>query len=144
MKRKKYKKTKKRSELKFPSLNPRYNNRIRQEYQDYDYVDQLSNEEKQFLEDFNKEYYQASVGKQKDEGINNRFTKGREAVKEAQDNNNHRNNDTYGIIRNKVSATKLLDYHGITNMVEEKYANEVDPENIENAIIDYMDSKKLD
>lgn len=134
------KKVKKRKKVKYPSLTPRLNSRVRQEYMDYDYVDQLSDDEKQFLEDFNKEYYQASVGRQKDEGKDNRFTKGKEAVKQAQHDNNKRNSDLYGQIRNKVSRTKLLNYDDVLNMVEDELSREVNPEYLEDAMIDYLDN----
>lgn len=136
------KKTKKRSKLQYPSLNPRVNSRVRQEYMDYDYVDQLDDEAKQFLEDFNKEHYQANVGRQKDEGKDNRFTKGKAAVKEAQDNNNKRNSDLYGQIRNKVGRTKLLNYDDVLNIVEDELSREVNPEYIEDAMIEFLDNTK--
>jgi hypothetical protein len=133
------KKNTKRSKQKYPSLTKKYNSRVRQEYLDYDYIDQLSDEEKKWLEDFNSEYYMANVGRQADEGKNNRFTKGRDAVKASQSANNARNADLYGKVRNKVGATKLLNYDYSLNVVEEEYSREVNPENLENALIDYLD-----
>jgi len=139
---KKAKKKTSRKQQKHPSLTPKYNSRVRQEYLDYDYLDQLSDDEKQFLEDFNKEYYEARVGKQSDEGKNNKFTKGKEAVKEAQDNNNKRNSDLYGKVRNKVGATKLLNYEDAVNKVEEKLTKNLNPDRVEDALIDYLDHAK--
>lgn len=131
-----------RKKQKFPSLTRKYNSRVRQEVLDYDYIDKLSDEEKQFLEDFNKEFYEARVGRQADEGKNNRFTKGRKAVKEAQDNNNKRNSDLYGRVRNKVGATKLLNYEDVLNIVEENLSRDIDPNALEDALIDYLDYAK--
>lgn len=131
-----------RSKQKYPSLTRKYNSRVRQEYLDYDYIDQLSDEEKQFLEDFNKEYYEARVGKQKDAGKKNRFTKGKKAVKEAQSNNNKRNSDLYGKIKNKVASTKLLNYDDVLNLVEDNMNKDVNSDYIEDAIIEYLDHNK--
>lgn len=117
------------------------NSRVRQEYMDYDYIDELSEEEKQFLDDFNKEYYCASVGKQADEGKNNRFIKGKEDVKDRTDQNNKRNNDMYGNVRNKVGATKLLNYNDSLNVVESFLSKEVNSNALEDALIDYIDYK---
>lgn len=136
------KKKTKRSKQKFPTLIPKYNSRVRQEYLDYDYIDELSEEEKQYLDDFNKEWYCASVGKQADEGKNNRFTKGKAAVKERTDENNRRNNDLYGNVRNKVGATKILNYNENLNMVEDQLSRDVNPSNMEDALIEFLDDAK--
>ena len=137
------KKKTKRSTHKYPTLVRDVNSRVRQEYLDYDYTDQLSDEEKKWLDDFNKEYYCANVGKQADEGKDNRFTKGRKQVKERQTANNKRNNDLYGNIRNKVAATKLLNYNDAIELIDEQ-SNKRDPKAIEDALIEYLDhTKKL-
>lgn len=135
------KKETKRSKIKYPTLVSKYNSRARQEYLDYDYVKSLSEENKKFLDDFNKEYYGANVGSQKDNGKDNRFFKDKESVKEMQDNNNARNRCLFGQVRNKVGATKLLDYHRVTNMVDDYLAKEINPQNLENAFIEYLDFK---
>ena len=130
---------KKRSKLKYPSLTPSVNSRIRQEYMDYDYIDQLDDETKQYLEDFNREFYQANVGKQKDEGKDNRFVKGKKAVKQVTDENNHRNRDLYGRVRNRVAATKLFNYDDVLNIVEDELSRDINPNNVEDAIIECLD-----
>jgi len=140
---KKKKKTK-RSREKYPSLKRNLNSKVRQEMLDYDYVDQLSDEEKQYLEDFNSEYYNASVGKQADEGKDNRFIKGYDEnglseVKKVQDANNARQRDLYGRVRNKVGATKLLNYEDSQAIVEDKLQGSLRNDNYEDALIDYLD-----
>jgi len=140
---KKKKKTK-RSREKYPSLKRNLNSKVRQEMLDYDYVDQLSYEEKQYLEDFNSEYYNASVGKQADEGKDNRFIKGYDEnglseVKKVQDANNARQRDLYGRVRNKVGATKLLNYEDSQAIVEDKLQGSLRNDNYEDALIDYLD-----
>lgn len=130
------KKKTKRSQVKYPSLEKHYNSRVRQEYLDYDYVNELSEEEKQFLEDFNKEYYNASVGKQVDEGKNNRFTKGKDAVKAAQDANNARNACLYGRAKAHGTMSKY-DVKAVQEFIEDKRVPSTN--NIEDALIDYLD-----
>lgn len=130
----------KRSSKKYPALEPRVNSRVRQEYNDYDYIDKLSEEEKQWLNDFTEEYLNASVGKQS-EAENNRFHNTPELVKERTDQNNARNRDLYGRIRNKVGNTKLLNYDDTINIVEEHLSRGVKPDSIEDAIIEYLDKK---
>ncbi len=131
----------KRNQHKYPTLVREVNSRVRQEYMDYDYVNQLSDGEKQWLDDFNKEYYCANVGRQADEGKDNRFIKGRDQVKERTDANNKRNNDLYGNIRNKVGATKLLNYDDAIGIIDDMSSNR-DPDQMEDALIEFLDSTK--
>ena len=143
----------KRSKEKYPSLKRNLNSKVRQEYVDYDYVDgfkdyksgelvmrPLTEEEKQFLEDFNNEYYNASVGKQSDAGKNNRFHKTRESVKERQDANNARHRDLYGRVRSKVGATKLLNYEDSTEIIDNYTKKRSSADDYEDALIDFLDS----
>lgn len=132
----------KRSKDKHPALNPRLNSRVRQELIDYDYVDKLSDEEKKWLNDFSEEYINASVGKQS-EAADNRFHNTPELVKDCTDRNNSRNRCMYGRVRNKVSATKLLNYEDAINIVEDHQNKELNSESIEDSIIEYLDHKKL-
>lgn len=53
------KKRTRRSQSKYPALDPRLNLRTRQEILDYDYIDQLSEKDKQWLNDFSSEYINA-------------------------------------------------------------------------------------
>jgi hypothetical protein len=153
---KKKRKTK-RSKEKFPSLKRNLNSKVRQEYVDYDYVDgfndyktgeqvmrPLTDEEKQFLEDFNNEYYNASVGKQADEGKDNRFVKGYDKdgineVKKVQDANNARQRDLYGRIKNKVGITNLLNYEESTDLIDNYFKKRISASEYEDALIDYLD-----
>lgn len=96
-----------RSKVKYASLIKRYNSKIRQEYLDQDYLDQLNEEELEWLNDFMSEYNNASVGKQKDKGKNNRFHKSKDTVKECTDRNNSRNRCLYGIRRASQSLDML-------------------------------------
>ncbi len=92
------KKKTKRSETKYPALDPKLNPRVRQEYIDFDYVDQLSEEEKEWLNAFSEEYHCASLHKNS-EVHKNRFHNTLELKKSASDANNDRNRCTYSIAK---------------------------------------------
>jgi maltooligosyltrehalose synthase len=53
------KKRTRRSETKYPALDPRFNLKTRAELIDCDYIDQLNDKEKQWLNDFNNEFVNA-------------------------------------------------------------------------------------
>lgn len=80
------KKKTKRSYVKYPAFHPELNPRIRYELVDYDYLDKLSEEEKQWLHDFTQEYTHANFnhnGKRKH--------KTKKQKKDCYDRNNARN-----------------------------------------------------
>lgn len=81
-----------RKRVKHPALNNEYNLRSRHQYNDYDYIDQLSEEEKDWLNKFTEEYSNAAVGKQS-EAEKNKFHTTVEMVKDCTDRNNARNRD---------------------------------------------------
>ena len=62
----KYTGSKKRKSEKYPALKPQLNLRTRFEIIDYDYLDQLSNKEKEWLNKFSEEYINASFKDKKD------------------------------------------------------------------------------
>lgn len=126
------KKKTKRSQVEYPALKPNMNPRVNREYADYDYLDQLSEEELKFLNDFEEEWGNAAVGKQS-EAEKNRFHKTKELVKDCTDRKNARQRCMYGIAK----ANGLV---GDDMRVE----NDVTPTNIgltEDAMIDYLDKK---
>lgn len=137
---KKKKKKTKRDQSKHPNLVKRLNRRVVQEYIDYDYIDDLDEEAKSWLNDFTGEYYNASVGAQGDEGKNNRFHKSRELVKERQDANNKRNADLYGDVANKVGATKLHTYSDGLSDVQSEMGKKNLRTKVENVIIAKLDN----
>lgn len=110
-----------RNKVKHPGLKKQYNSKLKQEYLDQDYISQLSEEEKQFLSDFNEEYYGANLDFKNLE--NNRFHKTKEEKKACTDRNNARNRCIYGIAK---ATNRVLD---VENPIpEETFLDEEDEE----------------
>jgi len=134
------KKPTKRSKKKHPYLEPRLNSRVRQEFLDYDYIGDLSEEEKDFLNKFSGEFYGGTFSKDGSDITANDV----EGYRASYNRNNARNRDLFGLIRNRVGATKLLNYDNVINIVEDQLARGISHDNIEDAIIDYLDNKSPD
>lgn len=137
------KKKTKRSQTKNPNLKKNLNSRVRQEYIDMDYVDKLDEKQKEFLNKFTGEFYGGAFDKnENDEYTDDNLMKTDAERKEMWNNNNARNRCLYGKIKNKVGNTHLLNFEKVKNMVEDEFAKNLDPDTIEDAIIDFIDSKK--
>lgn len=154
-----------RESVKHASLNQKYNTRIRQEYIDQDYIDDLDDTVKncrmpngemvtelEYLSRFMEEWNNSSVGAQS-EAENNAFHRTAKDVKESTDRNNHRNGDLYGILRNKADRnnnTKLISYEAMVNTVdptkslENELSKDIDPRYVENAYIEFLDYKQVE
>jgi hypothetical protein len=128
------KKTTKRSQSQYPNLEPRLNSRVRQELIDYDYLDQLGPEELAWLNKFSGEYINSSF-KRDGTDLHKTTVQRREAYKR----NNDRNNDMYGIVRNKVANTHLLNYEENISLFETK--DDTTP--IESSYVEYIDGLQL-
>lgn len=132
---------KRRTGAKYPGLQKQYNSRIKQEYMDQDYISDLSEKEKDWLNDFNEEFYGANLDfKNLD---NNRFHKTIAEKKDCTDRNNARNRCMYGMAKasgkvNKVDVI-ITDQKDQINRTLNK---ENSSSNIEDALIEYIDSKK--
>lgn len=123
-----------RSRAKNPALNPQYNPRKNREYVDYDYTEQLSDEEKAWLNDFTEEYYNAAVkGKDKITGENivhtNRFHNTDRLKKSVTDAKNARERCEYS----RAFAQGIL----INAPLPENY--EINPDAIESNLIDIIE-----
>lgn len=127
-----------RSKIKTPSLVKKYNSRVKQEYIDFDYLDKLNKEELQWLNKFADEYINASFSK--DEENIDETAEGRKA---SYDRNNARNRCLYGRIKNKVGNTKVINYDNAINLVEETLSKGINPSNMENAYVDYLETQEI-
>lgn len=121
----------KRSSAKHPSLVKRFNSRIRQEYIDMDYIDELDDTkancqlpdgtmvtEKEWMAQFMKEWNNASVPSQK-RAKDAKVLRTKEEIKESTDQNNRRNNDVYGVAKAQNMIHKE-DYEVLASWIEEK------------------------
>lgn len=93
-KKPKKKKKTKRSQVKYPALDSNYMPKVRQEYFDIDYINQLNDEEKAWLNKFMNEELNASF---KNNGTD--LNKTKEEKRKAYANNNSRNRCLYGITK---------------------------------------------
>lgn len=94
----KKKKRNRRSLVKNPALDPLYNLKTRYEAIDYDYINKLSPEEKQWLNNFTEEYTNANFTHK-----GKKILKTKKDKKESFDRNNSRNRCVY--TRGKASST---------------------------------------
>lgn len=131
----------KRSRIDLAALKSRYNSKVRQEVNDYDYLNQLSRAELEWLNTFTAEYTNAEVGSQKKATNNqsgNKFHKKKSEIKACQKRNNDRNNDAYGISKAKLSLS-MVPQEYINNFFGE--SKDVSVNETEDALIAYMDEK---
>lgn len=88
------KKKNKRNNTKYPALNPSLNLKTRTDLLDYDYLDKLSDKEKEWLNRFTEEYTHAKFNHK-----GKRIQKSKEQVKDSYDRNNSRNRDILTRVR---------------------------------------------
>lgn len=82
----------KRGQKKYPNLSKGVNLKSRQNLLDYDYISQLSEKEKKWLDKFSKEYINASLdSKNLEKNLHN----SQKLKKDCYDRNNARNRDLY-------------------------------------------------
>lgn len=130
---------------KYPALVKEMNLKIRQESLDQDYINKLSEEEKAWLNQFNKEFVLADFRDKKDrlhpkEYITKKVkTTGKKKKvdiykKDCEDRNNSRNRDAYSItkINNMLKGEDLFVYADHNN-------RSTNPNDTENVLIDYLD-----
>lgn len=85
-----------RSDVKYPGLNPNYNSKAKQEYLDYDYISKLSDTDKAFLNKFTEEFYGAALDVR---NLDNNLHNTVELKTDCQHRNNARNRCIYSIYR---------------------------------------------
>ena len=108
----KKKKSSRRSKVKYPNLNQSYNLRTRTDLIDYDYLDQLSDKEKAWLDKFTKEFVGASMDKNPRKNLH----KNKKLRKSCYDANNSRNRDV--LTRAKAMGKALYIDDVVTNESE--------------------------
>lgn len=146
MKKPEKNKSYKRNKSKYPALNPSLNTRIRREYNDLDYIDKLNPEEKAWMNKFMAEFLNADIILDENKKLDpeQNIHKDPKYKKLNYDSNNFRNRDQYGLIKAKVANTKLINYENAINIVEEHLSRDVNPSNMENAYLDFIEYKELE
>ena len=133
------KKSLKRKQNSPDHLRATKNPRVRAEYNDFDYAQKLSPEDRAWLAQFAGEYYGAAIDVKKDKSrpFKTAIHQTMDQVKKARDANNHRNNDVYGANR----ANGLL--FDVQNAAETKDGWYItNPELQEMSIIGNLDEKE--
>ena len=137
-----------RSKIKHASLVPRFNTRVRQEYVDIDYIDELNDvdrtvelpngkmvTEREYMSLFMDEWNNASVGKQS-KAEENAFHRTAKEVKDCTDRSNWRNNDGQGAVKAQGKMMKQ-DYFSITHMFEDQDRTNLNEQ--EDTVIEILD-----
>jgi len=134
-KKKKLKKPKtKRSRTKNAALNKHLNSKVRQEYLDYDYLDQLSPKELDWLNRFTEENLGANFNH-----AGPKFTKTKKKKREIYNENNARNRCLYGKLKSQGRIYSTEDsFSAIEAEVNKEHLS---PDELENEIINYIDDK---
>jgi hypothetical protein len=110
----------------YPALNPFANKKIRREFIDVDYVDKLTDKEKEWLNKFMDEYNGANLDFQ---NLKKNIHNSKKLKKDCTDRVNARNRDIYAMAKANGTLSNLD-----TNI-------EINGDNFENDLIDYLDSK---
>lgn len=132
----KKKKRNKRSITKYPALDPTLNLRTRTELIDFDYIDKLSDKEKQWLNKFTEEYVVASFKKERHKNLH----KNKKLKKSIYDANNARNRCIY----TKNKAQGKLEYIEDLKLAGEEQAIEIETELINKIDNEELLTKELD
>ncbi len=109
------KKKPRRSDSKYPALDPKLNPKIRGILADYDYVDKLSEKDKSWLNAFTEEYVNANF---KHKG--KKLHKSKKAKRESYNRNNWRNNDVLNIAQVTGRSESVSDFKKILDQKKQK------------------------
>lgn len=115
------KKRTRRSESKFPALDPKLNLRSRSKLIDYDYLDQLNEKELQYLNDFTTEFINADFKTNLEEG-RKRIHKKKRVEHEK---NKHLKKLIVDFVANIKAFVKILNESQITNTSRSKFKKSV-------------------
>lgn len=119
--------------------NKTYMPRVRKEFVDIDYLKDLPEKERRYMEKFLSEYYGGSLSA-KEPHKNIHKTKKR--IKDCFDRNNRQNNDLFGVTK----ANGLLDNDAIYKKdTEKEYVHPANQSSniTEDSLIEYIDNKEL-
>ncbi len=130
MKQKSKKVKSRRDSVKHPNLKPSQSPKARGKFIDYDYLDKLDDKTLDWLDKFTGEYHGASFNHD-DTDIQDYKTYG----KDCNDRNNAANRCHY----NK----KFVNYDSVAKSFEEQVSKDVNPMNLENAYVDFLESKQV-
>ena len=124
--------------------------KVRKEFVDMDYVKDLSDKDKAWLDKFSSEYYGGSLNT---ENPNKNIHKSRKRIKDCFDRNNRQNNDLYGVTNTNGLLDKDLLKHDsdIDTPNSDMYnksqythpAQYTNPDITETSLIEYIDNKEL-
>lgn len=129
---------KKRNEVKHPNLVKEYNPRARQEYSDYDYIKDLPEDAKEYLNKFTGEFYGADLDFN---NLENNLHNTEELKKDCTDRNNAQNRCQYTIAKasNRVHDPSIV----VFGTEKSEHTNTVeDYEDYEDYLIALIDLKK--
>jgi hypothetical protein len=119
----------KRSRTKYPGLVKEVNPRTRWEYLDQDYVDKLSDKEKEFLSNFNEEWLSGNFNHP-----GRKLHRTKKSRRECYGRNNARNRDLFTINRTRGWIEGIAE--------NQEAIDKARSANPENALIELIDMKK--
>lgn len=118
-----------RSEQKYPALQPKYNLKIRTDLIDYDYLGELSPKHKLWLNKFTEEYVNATLNRN---NLRSNLHRNKKLKKDCDDRNNSRNRCIYSLEKAKDKLKYL----------EELPENAVMIDSHENMVIEVVDEER--
>lgn len=129
-------------------LDPKNVPKVRKDLIDYDYIDQLSPKEKEWLNKFTNEYVGASLSRDKKTGRidQKHLHKTNKLAKSVFDSNNQRNNDLYGVtkaigLQESLEPTTNIRINN-PDLYEQALIKELDDKAIQSVIDEYTPKPK--
>lgn len=124
----KTKKKTRRNSQKYPTLNPGYNLKSRAELLEIDYANQLSEDEKAWLNKFNEEYVNDTLDRK---NRRKNLHKTKKLIKDCDDRNNARKRDILTQMKARGEDYTLRETEGYT--IEDELIAKIDKKKLENA-----------
>lgn len=133
---------KRRDQIKFPGFDKKYTTRIRQEKIDFDYIESLPEDAKEFLHKFIEEEINSKFA---NDGTD--FNKSKEDRKKIYDRNNQANRDLYSNLKNKDNKfqnKKLVNFDSESNTIENELGQDTDQNTLENTYVEFLEHKQME